>query len=41
MKKLSFLLLVAFITALVISSCNRDDCPAYSMIDTEQAGQNV
>jgi len=41
MKKLSLLLIVAFITALVVSSCNKKECPAYSKADTEQAGQNV
>jgi hypothetical protein len=41
MKKFAVLLLVAFITALVVSSCNKKQCPAYAKADTEQAGQNV
>jgi hypothetical protein len=41
MKKFAVLLFVAFITALVVSSCSQKECPAYSSADTEQAGQNV
>jgi hypothetical protein len=41
MKKSALLLLVAFITVLVISSCNKKECPAYSKAKTEQAGQHV
>ena len=41
MKKFAVLLIVAFITVLVISSCNRKQCPAYSKTNTEQTGQNV
>ncbi len=41
MKKVSVLLLVTFVAALIVSSCNRKDCPAYSRADTEQADQNV
>ena len=41
MKKTSVLLIVAFITALAISSCNKKECPAYSTADTEQTGKNV
>jgi hypothetical protein len=41
MKKIAVLLLVTFVTALVVSSCNDKACPAYSKTDTEQTGQNV
>jgi hypothetical protein len=46
MKKTAVILLVTFVTALVISSCNKKECPAYSkgghaMNKTEQAGRNV
>lgn len=41
MKKLAFLLVVAFIAAIALSSCNKEACPAYSSADngqTEQVG---
>ncbi len=41
MKKIAVILLVTFVTALVVSSCNKKECPAYSRADTEQSGQNV
>jgi outer membrane protein assembly factor BamE (lipoprotein component of BamABCDE complex) len=41
MKKFSVLLIVAFIAVLVLSSCNKKECPAYSKADTEQTGRNV
>ena len=45
MKKIAVILLVTFITALVVSSCNKKECPAYSKghadINTEQTGRNV
>jgi len=41
MKKFSVLFIVAFVTVLVVSSCNKKECPAYSKTDTEQTGQNV
>jgi hypothetical protein len=41
MKKFAVVLLVAFITVLVISSCNKKECPAYSKATTEQTGKNV
>jgi hypothetical protein len=41
MKKVAFILVVAFVTILVISSCNRENCPAYSQADTEQADRAV
>lgn len=39
MKKIVFLLVVLFITAVTISSCNKKACPAYSHAGTEQAEQ--
>jgi len=39
MKKVAVILVVVFITALVISSCNKEACPAYSRADTEQASE--
>ncbi|MEI6050344.1 MAG: hypothetical protein WCS03_15695 [Bacteroidota bacterium] len=41
MKKFALLLIVAFIVALAVSSCNQKACPAYSKADMEQSGQNV
>jgi hypothetical protein len=45
MKKIAVILLVTFITAIVVSSCNKKDCPAYSKgharAATEQTGKNV
>jgi hypothetical protein len=41
MKKIAVLLIVAFITALAVSSCNKKECPAYSKAITEQTGQKV
>jgi hypothetical protein len=46
MKKIAVILLVTFITALVVSSCNKKECPAYSKrghtnANTEQADRNV
>ncbi len=32
MKKFAVLLIVAFVTALVVSSCNKEECPAYSAV---------
>lgn len=40
MKKIAVILVVTFITALVISSCNKEACPAYSKVETEQASHN-
>jgi hypothetical protein len=37
MKKFAVILLIAFITALAISSCNKQACPAYSQADVEQS----
>jgi hypothetical protein len=45
MKKIAVILLVAFVSALVLSSCNKKECPAYSKghsrANTEQTGRNV
>jgi hypothetical protein len=41
MKKFAVLLIVAFVTVLVVSSCSQKDCPAYSRANSEQAGKNV
>jgi hypothetical protein len=41
MRKFAVVLLVAFITILVISSCNKKECPAYSKVNTENAGRNA
>jgi hypothetical protein len=41
MKKIAVLLIVAFFTVLVVSSCSQKECPAYSTADTVQTGQNV
>lgn len=37
MKKIAVILVIAFVTALVISSCNRESCPAYSQVETNQS----
>ena len=40
MKKIAVILLVTFVAALVVSSCNREACPAYSKAETVQTGHN-
>jgi hypothetical protein len=40
MKKIAVIVLVAFVTVLVASSCNKKECPAYSKANTEQSGKN-
>jgi hypothetical protein len=30
MKKIAVIFLVTFVTAIVVSSCNKKECPAYS-----------
>ncbi len=37
MKKIAVILVVCFITAMAISSCNAKACPAYSNANTEHA----
>ena len=39
MKKIAVILVLVFVTALVLSSCNKNVCPAYSKAETEQPGQ--
>jgi outer membrane protein assembly factor BamE (lipoprotein component of BamABCDE complex) len=39
MKKIALLLVITFIVALAVSSCNTKTCPAYSKADTEQNNQ--
>ncbi len=41
MKKLAFILIVALVTVITVSSCNKKECPAYSKTGTEQAARNV
>jgi hypothetical protein len=41
MKKIAFIIIIAFVTVLAVSSCNKKECPAYSKTVTEQAGRNV
>lgn len=45
MKKFAVILLVTFVTAMVVSSCNKKECPAYSKgharANTGQTGRNV
>ena len=36
MKKFAVILVITFVTALVLSSCNKEACPAYSKAETEQ-----
>jgi hypothetical protein len=45
MKKVAFIMLVTFVSALVLSSCNKKECPAYSKghsrANTEQTDRNI
>ena len=41
MKRFAVLLLISFVAVLVISSCNKKECPAYSKAPAEQTGKNV
>ena len=36
MKKIAIVLVLVFVTALIVSSCNKNVCPAYSKAETEQ-----
>jgi hypothetical protein len=36
MKKIAVILLLTFVIALVVSSCNRELCPAYSKADVDR-----
>jgi hypothetical protein len=37
MKKFAFLLIVAFVVALVVSSCTKKECPAYAKSNKQQS----
>jgi len=39
MKKIAVIIVLVFVITLIISSCNRDVCPAYSKAETEQPEQ--
>ena len=39
MKKVVYLLVMLFITAVSVSSCNKKACPAYSHADTQPVEQ--
>ena len=41
MKKFAVLLIIAFVTLLVVSSCNKKACPAYAKAGMEQTGHNI
>jgi hypothetical protein len=41
MKKITVILLITFVTAILVSSCNKKECPAYSKATTEQTGKIV
>jgi uncharacterized lipoprotein YehR (DUF1307 family) len=41
MKKLAVLVIVAFVTVLALSSCNKEACPAYSNADNSQIEKSV
>jgi hypothetical protein len=41
MKKFAVLVIALFVLTLVVSSCNKKECPAYSKASTEQAVKNV
>jgi len=36
MKKFAVLIIIAFVTVIALSSCNKKACPAYSKADTEK-----
>ncbi len=36
MKRAVIILVLVFVAGIVMSSCNKEACPAYSQIDTEQ-----
>ena len=39
MKKAFVILVVVFVTALIVSSCNKEVCPAYSKADPPKTTQ--
>jgi len=40
MKKAAIIVIFVFAVGLIMSSCNREICPAYSQADTEQTEYN-
>jgi PBP1b-binding outer membrane lipoprotein LpoB len=40
MKKLSYLLAVIFVLGMLLASCNRKVCPAYSHNDNTEQSEN-
>ncbi len=41
MKRVVIIIAVVFAVGILMSSCNKQACPAYSQIDTEQSEQVV
>jgi hypothetical protein len=41
MKKFAVIVIVAFVTVIVVSSCAKKECPAYAKAVTEQAVKKV
>jgi hypothetical protein len=39
MKKITVIFLITFVTAILVSSCNKKECPAYTKVNTEQTGK--
>jgi hypothetical protein len=40
MKRAVIILAVVFVVGILMSSCNKQVCPAYSQVDTEQTLPN-
>jgi hypothetical protein len=40
MKKIAVILVITFITALFVSSCNEKSCPAYTSAEISQTENN-
>jgi hypothetical protein len=40
MKRAVIILAVVFAAGILLSSCNKHACPAYSKVDTEQSEQH-
>jgi hypothetical protein len=36
MKRAVIIIVLVFAAGLILSSCNKEACPAYSQVDTEQ-----
>ena len=41
MKKIVVILAICLLAGTILSSCNKEACPAYSQADTEQAEEIV